>query len=161
LYDLAGRIGRYFPLAARGGRRDNGRASSAPDDKPLRRSMASGQPLRSYFTGTLLIVLALARAAGAPEEDIDPSDLEIGQVGKIGTQGGKVSYYSLAENPIGDGEVIVEPRTKEGPGRPFIIRHVDVKKFPPGKAVVLDGRFKVVATRTHRDRFRYVLEPAK
>jgi hypothetical protein len=110
---------------------------------------------------TLALLLAVSALAAAPEEDIDPSDLEIGQVGKIGTQGGKISFYSLDENPIGVDEVIVEPRTKEGPGRPFIIRHVDVKKFPPGKAVQLDGRFKVVTTKTHRDRFRYVLEPAK
>jgi len=103
----------------------------------------------------------LSAARAEPEEDIDPSDLEIGQVGKIGTQGGKVTYYSLAENPIGDGEVIIEPRTKEGSGRPFILRHVDVKKFPAGKPVQLDGRFRVVTTRTYRDRFRYVLEPAK
>jgi hypothetical protein len=109
----------------------------------------------------LVLTGTLASAATEPEEDIDPSDLEIGQIGKIGTQAGKVTYYSLPENPIGDGEVIVEPRTKEGPGRPFIVRHVDVKKFPAGKVVQLEGRFKVVATRTYRDRFRYVLEPAK
>ena len=108
----------------------------------------------------LVLVLAFSRAA-APEEDIDPSDLEIGQTGKLDTRGGKLTYFSPAENPIGEGEVIIEPRTKEGPGRPFILRHVDVKKFPPDKPVVLDGRFKVVATRTHQGRFRYVLEPAK
>ena len=113
------------------------------------------------LAAALVFVSIVPAARPEPEEDIDPSDLEIGQVGKLGTQGGKVAYYSMAENPIGDGEVIVEPRTKEGPGRPFIIRHVDVKKFPAGKPVQLDGRFKVVATRTYRDRFRYVLEPAK
>ena len=108
----------------------------------------------------LVFALAVSRAA-APEEDIDPSDLEIGQTGKLDTRGGKLSYHSLAENPIGDGEVIVEPRTKEGPERPFIIRHVDVTKFPPDKPVALDGRFKVVTTRHHKGRLRYVLEPAK
>ncbi len=107
------------------------------------------------------VVFALASSAAAPDEDIDPSDLEIGQIGKIDTRGGQVSYHSLAENPIAADEVIIEPRTKEGPGRPFIIRHVDVKKFPPGKPVQLEGRFKVVATRTHRGRFRYVMEPVK
>jgi len=121
--------------------------------------MTAPDRARATVLAALVFVLALSRAAGAPEEDIDPSDLEIGQIGRLDTRGGKLTYYSLAENPIADGEVIVEPRTKEGPGRPFIIRHVDVKKFPAGKQVELDGRFKVVATRTHRERFRYVLEP--
>jgi hypothetical protein len=123
--------------------------------------MTVPQRARWFSLTCLVFVFALSRAAAAPEEDIDPSDLEIGQTGKLDTRGGKLTYHSLAENPIGDGEVIIEPRTKEGPGRPFILRHVDVKQFPPGKAVQLDGRFKVVATRTHRGRFRYVLEPAK
>jgi hypothetical protein len=106
-------------------------------------------------------MLAPGRAGAAPEEDIDPSDLEIGQIGRMDQRGGKLTYYSLAENPIAEGEVIVEPRTKEGPGRPFILRHVDVKQFPPDKPVQLEGRFKVVTTRTHRGKFRYVLEPVK
>jgi hypothetical protein len=120
-------------------------------------------PLRVRLAALAVLGLAsaLTRAGAAPEEDIDPSDLEIGQVGKLDTKGGTVTYFSLAENPIGDGEVIVEPRTKEGPGRPFILRHVDVKQFPPDKPVKLDGRFKVVTTRTHRGKFRYVMEPVK
>jgi hypothetical protein len=112
-------------------------------------------------TAVAACLLAVGRAAGLPDEDIDPSDLEIGQVGRIDTRGAAVTYWSLPENPIGDAEVIVEPRTQEGSGRPFILRHVDVKEFPPGKAVRLVGRYKVVATRTHRGRFRYVLEPVK
>jgi hypothetical protein len=118
-------------------------------------------PVRSPVLALVALVsaLALARAGAAPEEDIDPSDLEIGQIGRLDKRGGKLTYHSLAENPIGEGEVIVEPRTKEGPGRPFIIRHVDVKQFPPDRPVLLDGRFKVVTTRTHRGKFRYVLEP--
>jgi hypothetical protein len=115
---------------------------------------------RWFALACLVSVLAVSRAA-APEEDIDPSDLEIGQVGKLDTKGGKLFYYSPAENPIGDALVIVEPRTKEGSQRPFLIRNVDVKKFPPDKPVVLEGRFKVVTTRHHNGRFRYVLEPAK
>jgi hypothetical protein len=118
-------------------------------------------PDRVRLAALALFVAALAGAAAEPEEDIDPSDLEIGQVGKLDTKGGTITYYSLAENPIGDGEVIVEPRTKEGPGRPFIIRRVDVKQFPPDKPVKLEGRFKVVTTRTHRGKFRYVMEPVK
>jgi hypothetical protein len=123
--------------------------------------MSAAHRLHLIVRVALALVCASGQAVGAPEEDIDPSDLEIGQTGKIGTLGGTITYYSLAENPIGDDEVIVEPRTKEGPGRPFILRHVDVKKFPPGKAVKLEGRFKVVATRTHRGKYRYVLEPVK
>jgi hypothetical protein len=117
--------------------------------------------MRAIFLGVLALALAQAHAIGAPEEDIDPGDLELGQIGKMDTQGGKLTYFSLAENPIGDGEVIIEPRTKEGGGRPFILRNVDVKKYPPDKPVRMEGRFKVVTTRTHRGKFRYVLEPAK
>jgi hypothetical protein len=123
--------------------------------------MTTADAVRRVLVAVLVALTILSPAVAEPEEDIDPSDLEIGQIGKIGTQGGKVTYYSMAENPIAADEVIIEPRTKEGAGRPFILRHVDVKKFPGGKAVQLEGRFKVVTTRTHRDRFRYVLEPAK
>ncbi len=108
------------------------------------------------------LLCALAAAAAAPDAEIDPSDLEVGQVGRIDTRGGKLTFFSAPENPIGDGEVIVVPRNEDGGnGRPFILRRVDVKKFPPGKAVRLDGSFKVVTTRNYRDRFHYVLEPVK
>ena len=72
-------------------------------------------PSRTHFLALAVALLALPWAAAAPQEDdIDPSDLEIGQVGKMDTAGGRITYYSLAENPIGDGEVIIEPRTKDG-----------------------------------------------
>jgi hypothetical protein len=159
LYDFNEGLGRIPRLPPR--------ADSTTMPKVRQRTPLERQPVTDRrialvaLTAALVFAGALSATGTEPEEDIDPSDLEIGQIGKIGTQGGKVTYYSLPENPIGDGEVIVEPRTKEGPGRPFILRHVDVKKFPGGKAVQLEGRFKVVATRTYRDRFRYVLEPAK
>jgi hypothetical protein len=114
----------------------------------------------SLAVACLFVLFAVVRAA-PEEEDIDPGDLEIGQIGRMDKRGGKLTYFSLAENPIAADEVIIEPRTKEGPGRPFIIRHVDVKLFPPDKPVQLDGRFKVVTTRHHKGRFRYVLEPVK
>jgi hypothetical protein len=128
----------------------------------MRCSVLAAAWSRLFALASLVLVLAGVRGFTAPVEDLDTGDLDVGQIGRIDTHGGKVTFYSDAENPIGDDEVIVVPRNKDGSsGRPFIIRRVDVKRFPPGKPVSLDGTFKVVATRNHKGRFRYVLEPVK
>ena len=72
--------------------------------------------------------MLLAGVAAAPEEDIDPSDLEIGQTGKLDTRGGKLSYFSPAENPIGEDEVGDAPAAGEahglGPGDVESVRDI-------------------------------------
>lgn len=121
-------------------------------------------PLFTFQLFLFVFMPSLLLAEGAAA-DLDPEDLEIGQVGRLTTRGGIITFSSAPENPIGEGTVLVVP-WDDAPGmvragRPFILRRVDVKQFPPDKPVRLKGSFKVVETTTHRGRFRYVLEPVK
>ncbi len=116
---------------------------------------------RRALAATTVLLAVYTSAARSEDTYLDPGDLDVGQVGRFDTRGGRLSFLSAADNPVGEGEVLVAPHGADGPGRPFLLRRVDVKRFPPGKPVQLDGTYRVAATRHFRGRFLYVLEPAK